>query len=50
MVKKDAESNPEPLKAINVGITNDEGSVDSLMSLEMTYESGLRRPIFVGNV
>ena len=49
MVKKDAKS-PEPLKAINVGITNDEGSVDSLMSLEMTYESGLRRPIFVGNV
>ena len=27
-------TNPEPLKAINVGINNDEGSVDRVMSLE----------------
>ena len=27
-------ANPEPLKAINVGTTNNEGSVDRLMSLD----------------
>ena len=33
-------TNPEPLKAINVGINNDEGSVDRLMSLERLTRVG----------
>ena len=33
-------SYPEPLKAINVGINNDEGSVDCLMSLERLTRVG----------
>ena len=43
IVKKDAETNPEPLKAIKVGINNDEGSVTAVKRLERPDESGLRR-------
>ena len=42
-------TNLEPLKAINVGIDNNEGSVKSRDEFGDAYESGLRQPLQMHN-